>query len=109
MVNVDQDSPIGDAIAHLAEPLEAGAVDGHDTIKSPASLGKLEELLRVEEGELCRHRMLVPAGDHLPFILERDGKAKLRADAIPVGSDVANDADRATLADGLDDSLDDAA
>src|SRR5688572_1722674 len=108
MVDVDEHLSLTDAITHLAEALEAGAVSGDDAVEFPAWGGEFEELLRVEKVELGRHGILVPAGHLLAFVFQRQREAELGTDAIAIRTNVADDTDRLAVANGLNDFLNDA-
>src|SRR5213594_1230072 len=108
MVDIDEDLPVLDALPGLAEPLEAGAIRGNHAVECATWLRGVEEAVRVEEGQLAGHRILVPNGDGLAGVLEGEGQAELGTDAIPIGPDVADDADGVAVANRLHDSLDDA-
>ena len=72
-----------------------------------AAPGFREQALGVKELEFLRHGILIPDGDFFAFVAQRQGEAELRADAIAVGPDMADDAKRAVGADGFDDAVND--
>ena len=52
----------------------------------------LEQAVGVEKFVFLRDGILVPAGDFFPFVLQGQREAELRADAIAIGPDVADNA-----------------
>ena len=92
MVNVDEHFPVGDALAGLAQPLEARAVGGDDAVEFLAALRLLKQAVGIEKFVFLRNGILVPADDFFAFVSQRQRQAELRADAIAVRPDVADDA-----------------
>ena len=66
----------------------------------------LQDAVRIEELVFLRHDVLVPANDFFAFIAQRQGEAKLGADAIAIGPNVADDAKGATVANAVEDAID---
>ena len=97
----------GDALADRAQALEAGAVGGDHAVEFQAALRLLEQAVGVEKLVFLRDGILVPADDLLAFVLQRQRQAELRADAIAVRPDVADDAKGLALADGVEDAVND--
>ena len=52
-------------------------------------------------------RIFVPANDFFAFVLQGERQAELRADAIAIGPDVADDAKRPALANAFEDAIND--
>src|SRR5262249_13386535 len=61
----------------------------------------------VEKFIFVRNGIFVPARDFFPVVAQRNRQRELRADAIAVGADVPDDAERFVLADNLEDAVDD--
>ena len=53
----------------------------------------------------CGNAILIPADDFLPFVPQGEGEAELRAHAIAIRADVADDTERAALPDAFDDAV----
>ena len=107
VVDVDEQVPVLNAFADFAESLETGGVGGNHAIEVLAGGGWLHQAFGVRKGEFLRHAVFVPADYFFALGLERQGKAKLRSDAIAVGTDVARDADGFAAADLLQDAVND--
>ena len=107
MVNVDENFPVGDALAGLAEPLETRAVGGDDAVEFLAALRFLKQAVGVEKFVFLRDGILVPADDFFAFVLQRQREAELRADAVAVRPDVADDAKSFVLADDFENPVND--
>src|ERR1051325_1679373 len=107
VIDIDEQFSRADVPRDLAKALEAGAVGGDDAVELASPLWRAENLLRIQEGALARDGMLVPAGARFAFILEGVSQAELRADAIAIGTDVADDAEGGTAANPVEDAPDD--
>src|SRR6266571_6517371 len=108
MVDVDEPLSVLNVIPRFAEPLEAGAIGGNHAVKSASGPGRLIYLLRVQKGQLGWQGVLVPANDFFALVLQGQRQAQLRTNAVPVRPDVADDTDGMTLANPVEDALDDA-
>jgi len=107
MVNVDENFPVADALASFAEALKTRAIGRDDTVKFLSASGFLEQAVGVEKFQFLRNGVLIPANDLFAFVLEREGEAELRTDAIAVGPDVADDAKCFVLVDGFENAVND--
>jgi hypothetical protein len=107
VVNVDENFPLRNASAGLAQPLEAGAVYGNDTIEFETTPRLLEQSVGVQKFVFLRDRVLVPANDFFAFVLQRQRQPELRADAIAIGPDMADDADGFAPANGVENAVND--
>ena len=74
------------------------AIGRDDTVKLLSGPGFLHDVVGIQKGELAGHHVLVPAGDLFARVLQGQRQAQLRADAIAIGADVADDAEGAVLA-----------
>src|SRR5688572_5502026 len=106
MVNVDERLAAGDERTHSAESLETGAVGGDDAVKFHPRFWLLDDTVPIEEAVFLWDQVLIPADGFFALIAEREGQTQLRADAVAVGPDVADDANRATFANGVENALD---
>jgi len=107
VIDVDQKLSLLDAAANHTEALETGAVSGDDAIELAAGLGRLEPVLGIKEGQLARNRVLVPTNDFLLLVLQRDGQAQLRANAVAIRPDMAHDTNGFARADAFKDPQND--
>ena len=98
---------MSDEAGYFADTFQAGRVGGHHAVEVQALLGLLDGAVAVKELVFLRDAVLVPAGHFLALVAEREREAELRADAIPVRADVADDTDGAAFAEGFDDAVDD--
>ena len=105
VVNVDEELAVGDGGAHPAEALEAGRVHSDNAVELKAPPGLLDDVVRVEEPVLLGNGVLIPASHLLPFVAQGQREPELRADAIPVRADVADDAKRLAGPNALDDTI----
>jgi hypothetical protein len=93
MVNVDEQFPPGDARPHpFAQALQTCGVGGDDAVELQIRFGLFDQPVQIEEAVLLRDWILVPARDLLAFAPKRERQGELRADAIAIGPDVADDA-----------------
>src|SRR5665213_3090809 len=102
MVNVDENFPVADAFANLAEPLEAGAVGGDDAVEFFAALRFFNQPVAGEKFIFQRDGVLVPDGDVFAFVLQRERQSELRTDAVAVRPDMADDAKGLVFADDFE-------
>ena len=72
-----------------------------------AAFRLLEQAVGIHEFIFLRNGVLVPAADFFAFVSQRQREAELRADAIAVGPDVADDAKGFALADDLKNPVND--
>ena len=107
VVDVDQHFAVLGGFANFAEPFETGGVRRNDTVEPPAGRRRLDQILRVEERELLRHAVFVPADDSFALALERERQAELGADAIAVRTNVARDANGFAPGDAFKNPVDD--
>ena len=107
MVNIDERFSSGNERAGFAEALEAGAIRGNDTVEFQTVPRLLEIAIAIEKPVFLRHPVLVPARNLFALGPQRQGQAELRADAIAVGPDMAQDANGPAGADGFEDSVND--
>jgi hypothetical protein len=107
MVDVDEHFAVGDAFAGAAQALEARTIGGDDAIEFAAAARFLEQTLRIKKSVFLRDRIFVPTNDPLAFIAQRMSEAQLRADAIAVGPDMADNADRFAPAENFENSVND--
>src|SRR5262249_34474289 len=105
MINIDEQLSARDAFAGRAKPFEARAIGGDDTIKFLSAFWFLKQLAWIEEGVFLRHFILVPTGDLFALALQRERQSQLGTNAISIGPDVADDADRPALADRLNNAI----
>ena len=105
MINIDENSAIPDQFACGAKPLKTGAVGRNHTIERRVVFRVRQQLIRIQERQLARHWVLVPAGDLLALVPQSDREAKLRANAITVWPDVPNHANRIAGANLIQDPL----
>jgi hypothetical protein len=91
MVNVDENFPVADALATLPSRSKARAIGGDDAVEF-CRVSVFETGRRVEEFVFLRDGIFVPANNFFAFVLQRQREAELRADAIAVGPDMADDA-----------------
>src|SRR5687767_11545265 len=107
MVNIDEELSVGDCFDRCAQPFEACAISGYYTVEFLPLLRRLNQLLRVEESQLCGQRILVPAGHVLARVYQCERQPQLRTDAISVRPHMAHDADRLARLDGFNDAIND--
>src|ERR1700719_1141694 len=107
MVYIDEQFALGDGRGHRAKALEAGGIGSDDAIEFGAAPGFLKKLVGIKELILLRNDIFVPAHDLLSFIPQGQREAELRADAVAVGTDMADDAKRAVATNSFDDAVND--
>jgi hypothetical protein len=107
MVNVDENFPMADAPADLAQTLETRAVGGDDAVEFHAAFRLLEQSILTEEFVFLREWIFIPAKNLFAFALERQCKTELRADTIPIGPDVSKNANRFAFADDVKNPIND--
>jgi hypothetical protein len=105
MVYVDENFPLGNALAGLPEPLKAGAVGGNDTVKFQAALRLLEQAVGIKKFVLLRDGILVPANDLFALVLQHQRQPKLGANAIAIRPDVSDNAKGFVLADDFENAI----
>jgi hypothetical protein len=67
----------------------------------------LKKMVMVEERKFLRHPILVPNGDFFSFALQRERQSELRANAITIRPDMADDAKSAMGADFFKNAVND--
>src|SRR6516162_3393520 len=107
MINIDEDIPVRDALAGLAQPLKTRAIRGDDTVKFHSWSWFLEQAVAIKKAVFIRDDVLIPANHAFAFALQGQRQADLRADTIAVGPDMSDDAERFILADRIQDAVDD--
>ena len=107
MVNVDEQLPLLDEISDGAEAFVAGAIGGDDEIERFAGLGFLKISFGIEKSVFRGNGILIPTDNLLSFCAESECESELRADAIAVGSHVADDADGLRFTNGFQNTIQD--
>ncbi len=102
MVNVDENFPVGDALASFAEPLEARAIRRDDAVEFLAALRFLKQAVGVEKFVFLRNGILVPDRHFFALVPQRQRQAELRADAIAIRPDMADNAKCLVFADDFE-------
>ena len=105
VVDVDEQLSLFDARSDRAQALEAGAVGGDDAIELAARLWRLQQMVWVQERQLARNGILVPAEHFFVLTAERHGQAKLRPNAISIRPDMANYANTLAAANPFENAL----
>ena len=108
MVDVDEQLPLGDAVADRAEPLEAGAVGGDDAVELLAGLGLLNSRRRDRGSRyFCGHGVLFQQTTFLPSARRASVRPSCEPTQSPSGRMWPTMQMVLRFADGFEDAVDD--
>src|SRR5436190_2736919 len=102
MIDIDEHFAIGYAPSHFPESVEARRIGCNNTVEFDASFGLLKKMLWIEKLVLLWQPILIPTDHFLSFAPKSMSQSELRANAIAVGTNMADNAKGSILANDME-------